>query len=172
MYEYPHSVDLSLWSCCSGLICHANCCLGVPLEGESPALEELSFASWSLQESTSFPLPREKLWNSQHVSLHSLLETTALHTVLLHPIWMEIERQYQGHKSSFPYVRIFLLHCVITYIEGGSCECECICAFEMACSGAVLYATLLSKQPNFSALSKRSVDAPQREEKWEREKGK
>lgn len=104
MHEYPHSVDLSLWRCCSGLICHANCCLGVPLQGESPALEELSFASWSLQESTSFPLPREKLWNSQHVFLHSLLETTALHTVLLHPIWMEIERENQGHKRSFPCV--------------------------------------------------------------------
>lgn len=104
MHEYPHSVDLSLWRCCSGLICHANCCLGVPLQGESPALEELSFASWSLQESTSFPLPREKLWNSQHVFLHSLLETTALHTVLLHPIWMEIERENQGHKCSFPCV--------------------------------------------------------------------
>lgn len=61
MCRYPHSVDLSLWRCCSGLICHANCCLGVHLQGESPALEELSFASWSLQESTSFPLPREKV---------------------------------------------------------------------------------------------------------------
>lgn len=155
VYEYPHSMDLSLRSCCSGLICHANCCLGVPLQGESSALEELSFASWSLQESTSFPLPREKLWNSQHVFLHSLLETTVLHTVLLHPIWMEIERQKQLHKCSrslcSPLFFFFAAPCYYACM-GGLREGECICAIAVGCSGGGLYATLFSKLPNISAL--------------------
>lgn len=101
--EYPPSVDLDLWRCCSGLICHANCCLGVPLQGESQLWRSWALRHGRCKRAPHFHFQEKKLWNSQRVSLHSLLETTELHTVLLHPIWMEIEKQKkkQGHKRSF-----------------------------------------------------------------------